>query len=58
MDNDWIARCAARLRRTWPTLAEADLEDAARALHDDPKLRAMQPEQAAVAWLRLGALAS
>jgi hypothetical protein len=55
---DWIARCAARLRREWPNLATQDIEEAAEALLADARWRELPPEQAAVAWLRLGALAS
>ena len=53
----WRARCAARLHRTWPTLAQTDLDETAAQLYADPRWRDLQPEQAATEWLRLGALA-
>jgi hypothetical protein len=55
--QEWVWRCAQRLRREWPSLAIAELEAVARDLAADPRWRSMAPEQAAVAWLQLGALA-
>lgn len=53
----WRERCADRLRRRWPHVGTPDLEDAARELQADPRLRHMAPEAAAVEWLRRGVLA-
>lgn len=55
--QDWIARCAARLRRRWPTLAMADLEATAAELYQEERWRSLLPETAAYEWLCLGALA-
>jgi hypothetical protein len=52
----WISRCAARLHRVWPTLAQADLDEVAEQLFAEPRWRDLPPEQAAVDWLRLGAI--
>ena len=54
--EEWIERCSARLRRQWPTLAQADLDETAAELHADPRWRGMKPEKAAVAWLQLGSI--
>lgn len=54
--TNWTFRCAARLRRAWPTLAQADLDETAAQLYSDPRWRDLQPEQAAFEWLRLGAI--
>jgi len=54
--DDWISRCSLRLRRAWPTLAQADLDETAAQLYNDPRRRELQPEQAASDWLRLGAI--
>lgn len=48
----WIAACAHRLQRRWPTVAAQELEDTARELLDDPRLRALPPEAAAETWLQ------
>lgn len=55
--TQWVSRCADRLRRQWPHAMTEELEAAARDLLADPKWREMEPEQAAVEWLRLGVLA-
>lgn len=48
----WIAACAHRLQRRWPTVAPQELEDTARELLDDSRLRALPPEAAAETWLQ------
>ena len=53
----WQARCAARLRVQWPRLQAKDTDEAAAELWNDDQLREMEPEQAAVEWLRRGVLA-
>lgn len=53
----WQARCAARLRVQWPRLQASDTDEAAAELWRDEKLREMEPEHAAVEWLRRGVLA-
>ncbi|MDH6170226.1 hypothetical protein M2282_005396 [Variovorax boronicumulans] len=48
----WIAACAHRLRQRWHTVDVLELEDLARHLRRDARLRAMRPDDAAVDWLR------
>ncbi|SFP59763.1 hypothetical protein [Variovorax sp. 770b2] len=48
----WIAACAHRLRQRWHTVDALELEDVARTLRRDARLRAMLPDDAAVDWLR------
>jgi len=50
--NLWIAACAHRLQQQWHTVDPLDLEDVARDLWRDARLRAMQPDEAAVDWLK------
>ncbi|RZT93723.1 hypothetical protein EV670_3276 [Rivibacter subsaxonicus] len=51
---EWIFRCAMRLREQWPRADEVELADTARDLSLQEHLRALEPEDAAVAWLRQG----
>ncbi|MBJ2158449.1 hypothetical protein [Variovorax sp. IB41] len=48
----WIAACAHRLRQRWHTVDALELEDVARTLRRDARLRAMPPDEAAIDWLR------
>lgn len=48
----WIAACAHRLQQRWHTVDALELEDVARTLWRDARLRAMWPEEAAADWLR------
>ena len=48
----WIAACAHRLQQRWHTVDALELEDLARDLRRDARLRAMLPDEAAVDWLR------
>jgi len=48
----WIAACAHRLQQQWHTVDALELEDVARGLWRDARLRAMWPEDAAADWLR------
>lgn len=56
MDNTpahlWIAACAHRLQQQWHTIDPLELEDVARDLWRDERLRAMPPDEAAVDWLK------
>ncbi len=54
--EEWVWRCAQRLRQQWPTLAIADLEETAEQLSRVVRWRTMPPEKAAVEWLRQGVL--
>lgn len=48
----WIAACAHRLQQQWHSVDVVELEDMARVLWRDERLRAMWPEDAAADWLR------
>jgi hypothetical protein len=53
---DWIRRCADRLYEQWPRADREILEDTAMDLLGSEKWRRLNPEVAAVAWLRQGVL--
>lgn len=48
----WIAACAHRLRQRWHSVDALELEEVARTLRRDARLRAMLPDEAALDWLR------
>ena len=48
----WIAACAHRLQQQWHTVDPLELEEVARDLWRDERLRALPPDEAAVDWLR------
>ncbi len=48
----WIAACAHRLQQRWHTVDPLELEEVARGLWRDPRLRAMLPNAAAAEWLK------
>ena len=48
----WIAACAHRLQQQWHTVDPLELEDVARDLWRDERLRSMSPDEAAVDWLK------
>lgn len=48
----WIAACAHRLQQRWHTVDALELEEVARDLRRDARLRAMLPDEAAMDWLR------
>lgn len=50
----WIAACAHRLQRQWRTVDPEQLEELAADLWRDERLRALEPTEAAVVWLRQG----
>jgi hypothetical protein len=53
-EDEWVAQCTRRLRMQWPTLDLQSLEEVARELWVDERLRSQRPEQAATEWLRRG----
>ena len=55
--EEWVWRCAQRLRRQWPSVSIGDLEDTAAELFGVEHWRRMTPQDAAVEWLRQGVLA-
>ena len=48
----WIAACAHRLQQQWHTIDPLDLEDVARDLWRDERLRSMPADEAAIDWLK------
>ncbi|WP_418148193.1 hypothetical protein ABL850_29485 [Variovorax paradoxus] len=48
----WIAACAHRQQQRWHTVDLLELEEVARDLWHDERLRAMPPDLAAIDWLR------
>jgi hypothetical protein len=52
IDAEWVARCAHRLRRRWPHVDVASLEEAATELWRIDWLREMAAEDAAELWLQ------
>jgi hypothetical protein len=52
--DEWIARCSARLHAQWPRLSREQRDEAAAELWADERWRLLEPEQAAVEWLRQG----
>ena len=52
IDVQWVARCAHRLRRRWPHVDVASLEEAATELWRIEGLRERAPEEAAELWLQ------
>ena len=53
-EQEWVARCSARLHAQWPRLQRQQRDEAARELWQKEELRAQEPEAAAVKWLRQG----
>lgn len=51
-DPDWLRRCAARLQVRWPKVDARAIEAIARDLAQQPGPRSMDPEDAAMAWVR------
>jgi hypothetical protein len=52
IDVQWVARCAHRLRRRWPHVDVASLEETATELWRIDWLREMAAEDAAELWLQ------
>jgi hypothetical protein len=52
LPDSWLHRVSTRLQARWPTVDPQRLDDVALDLWRDERLRAMPPEEAAVAWLR------
>lgn len=52
--HGWIARCSERLQRQWPTIDPTRLDDLALDLAREARWRSLEPEQAALEWLRQG----
>lgn len=56
--KEWVARCSARLHAQWPRLSRDQRDEMAQQLWTAERWQAMDPETAAVEWLRQGIPAS
>jgi len=54
--SEWVARCSGRLQQQWRTVDPAQLDEVALDLWHDARWRGLEPEVAAVEWLRQGVL--
>lgn len=52
--RQWVARCAARLRRQWPRVPPEQIDEVAEELLRELERRTDDPERAATEWLRQG----
>ena len=50
--TQWITKCAERLHDRWQTVEHGQLEEVAVVIWQDANLRAMEPHEAAAAWLK------
>ncbi len=53
-EHEWTWRCAERLHEQWPRVDRVDLENVAEALHREERWRGLEPDEAALEWLRQG----
>lgn len=53
-EREWVTRCSARLHAQWPRIDREQRDEAARDLWRAAHWRAMEPERAALEWLRQG----
>jgi hypothetical protein len=51
---EWTWKCAERLQEQRPRVDRVDLEHIAEALHREERWRALEPDNAALEWLRQG----
>lgn len=52
--HEWVARCSARLHAQWPRLLREQRDEVAAEIHGDRDWQQLEPERAAVEWLRQG----
>lgn len=52
--QEWIARCSARLHGRWPRLDRLQRDEVATDLWHEARWREMEPELALVRWLSQG----
>ena len=53
-ETEWVARCSARLHAQSPRLHRDQRDEVASELLHDSRWQHLEPEQAAVDWLRQG----
>jgi hypothetical protein len=54
-EREWVIRCSARLHARWPRIAREQRDETAEELWCTSPWRELEPEQAAAAWIALGA---
>ena len=52
--SEWVARCSARLHAQWPRLQREQRDEVASEIQRDSRWQQLEPERAAVEWLRPG----
>ena len=52
--SEWVARCSARLHAQWPRLQREQRDEVASEIQCDSRWQQLEPERAAVEWLRQG----
>lgn len=52
--SEWVARFSARLHAQWPRVDREQRDEVAAELRNDERWSGMEPEDAAVEWLRQG----
>jgi hypothetical protein len=52
--QEWVARCSARLHAQWPRLRREQRDEVATEIQSDSRWQQLEPECAAVEWLRQG----
>ncbi len=53
-EHEWVARCSARLHAQWPRLQREQRDEVAAEIHSNAHWQQLEPERAAVEWLRQG----
>lgn len=53
-EREWVTRCSARLHAQWPRIGREQRDEMATELWADVRWRSIEPERAAVEWLRQG----
>jgi hypothetical protein len=52
-EQEWVARCSARLHEKWPRVPEEQLREVALEIKQEVERQLSEPERAAAEWLRL-----
>lgn len=56
--HEWVIRCSARLHARWPRIGREQRDETAEELWRAGSWHELEPDQAAAAWIDLGAPAS
>ena len=54
-EKEWVIRCSARLHARWPRIGREQRDETAEELWRAGTWHELEPEQAAAAWIDLGA---